>query len=51
MTATILIVDDEENALRNISAFLEPKGFEIITATTVAEAPQAYSAANPISFC
>ncbi len=38
MTATILIVDDEENALRNISAFLSPKGYEIITATKLAEA-------------
>jgi two-component system, NtrC family, response regulator AtoC len=38
MTATILIVDDEENALRNISAFLSSKGFEIITATKLAEA-------------
>jgi len=38
MTATILIVDDEENALQNISAFLEPKGYEIITATNLGEA-------------
>ena len=34
MSATILIVDDEENALRNLEAFLAPKGFEIITAMT-----------------
>ena len=38
MTATILIVDDEENALRNLSAFLSKKGYEIITATRLAEA-------------
>jgi DNA-binding NtrC family response regulator len=38
MTATILIVDDEENALHNISAFLETQSYEIITATTLAEA-------------
>ena len=47
MTATILIVDDEENALRNISAFLEPKGFEIITATTVAEARTSLQRGEP----
>jgi two-component system response regulator AtoC len=38
MTATILIVDDEENAQHNLCAFLEPKGFEIITAATLTEA-------------
>ncbi len=47
MTATILIVDDEENALRNISAFLETKGFEIITATTVAEARTSLQRGEP----
>ncbi len=47
MTATILIVDDEENALRNISAFLEPKGFEIITATTLAEARTSLQRGEP----
>jgi len=47
MTATILIVDDEENALRNISAFLEPKGFEIITATTIAEARTSLTRGEP----
>lgn len=47
MTATILIVDDEENALRNISAFLEAKGFETITATTVAEARASLQRGEP----
>ena len=47
MTATILIVDDEENALRNISAFLEPKGFEIITATTLAQARASLQRGEP----
>lgn len=47
MTATILIVDDEENALRNISAFLEPKGFEIITAKTVSEARASLQRGEP----
>jgi len=37
MTA-ILIVDDEQNALQNLSAFLSPKGYEIITATRLEEA-------------
>ncbi len=47
MTTTILIVDDEENALRNISAYLEPKGYEIITATTIAEARQSLQRGEP----
>ena len=47
MTATILIVDDEENALRNISAFLEPKGYEIITATTLAQARSSLQRGEP----
>jgi len=47
MTATILIVDDEENALRNISAFLEPKGYEIITATTMAQARTSLQRGEP----
>ena len=37
MTATILIVDDEENARRNLEAFLSQKGYEIITAATLEE--------------
>jgi DNA-binding NtrC family response regulator len=47
MTATILIVDDEENALRNISAFLEPKGYEIITATRLADARASLQRGEP----
>ena len=47
MTATILIVDDEENALRNISAYLEPKGFEIITATTLTQARASLQRGEP----
>ena len=47
MTATILIVDDEENALRNLNAFLAPKGFEIITATNLGEARAALQRGEP----
>jgi two-component system response regulator AtoC len=47
MTATILIVDDEENALRNISAFLEQKGYEIITATTLNQARTSLQRGEP----
>jgi DNA-binding NtrC family response regulator len=47
MTATILIVDDEEHALQNISAFLEPKGYEILTASTVEEARTSLQRGEP----
>jgi DNA-binding NtrC family response regulator len=47
MTATILIVDDEENALKNLSAFLEPKGYEIITAKTLAQARASLQRGEP----
>ena len=47
MTATILIVDDEENALRNLSAFLEPKGYEILTATTLGQARASLERGEP----
>jgi two-component system response regulator AtoC len=47
MTATILIVDDEENALRNLDAFLAPKGFEILTATNLTEARAALQRGEP----
>ena len=40
MSATILIVDDEENARHNISAFLNTRGYETICAATLAEARQ-----------
>jgi two-component system response regulator AtoC len=38
MSLTILIVDDEENARKNIGDFLKSKGFEVIGAGTLAEA-------------
>ncbi|MEJ2598681.1 MAG: sigma-54 dependent transcriptional regulator [Anaerolineales bacterium] len=40
MSATILIVDDEENARLNISSFLKSRGYETICAATLAEARQ-----------
>ena len=47
MSATILIVDDEENALRNISAYLSSKGYEIIPATNISEARAALNRGEP----
>lgn len=38
MSATILIVDDEDNARQHISAFLASRGFEPLGAATLAEA-------------
>jgi DNA-binding NtrC family response regulator len=38
MTATVLIVDDEENARFYISEFLVPKGYEIVEAANLDEA-------------
>jgi DNA-binding NtrC family response regulator len=38
MTATILIVDDEINALHHISSYLSSSGYETIGVTTLAEA-------------
>ncbi len=38
MSATILIVDDEDNARLNISDFLKAKGYEVIGVPTLAEA-------------
>ncbi len=40
MSATILIVDDEENARINISTFLTARGYEVVGAATLAEARQ-----------
>jgi two-component system, NtrC family, response regulator AtoC len=40
MTATILIVDDEENARLNISTFLTGRGYETIGVSTLGEARQ-----------
>lgn len=38
MTATILIVDDEENARLNIGSFLSSRGYEVLGAATLQEA-------------
>jgi DNA-binding NtrC family response regulator len=38
MTATILIVDDEENARMNIGSFLTGRGFETVGVSTLGEA-------------
>jgi DNA-binding NtrC family response regulator len=38
MTATILLVDDEENARKNIGAFLEKRGYEVSNAPDLAHA-------------
>ena len=38
MNATILIVDDEENARQNIGDFLSARGYEVIGAATLQEA-------------
>jgi two-component system response regulator AtoC len=38
MSATILIVDDEDNARQNISAFLTGRGYETIGVATLAQA-------------
>ncbi|GAB4485550.1 MAG: sigma-54 dependent transcriptional regulator [Anaerolineales bacterium] len=43
MSATILVVDDEENARHIITSFLAPKGYEMIGAATLAEARQQIS--------
>jgi len=38
MSATILIVDDEENAVKNIETFLNSRGYEVFCATRLADA-------------
>jgi DNA-binding response OmpR family regulator len=38
MAATVLIVDDEDNARLHISSYLSPKGYEVIGVATLAEA-------------
>lgn len=43
MSATILVVDDEENARHIITSFLTPKGYEVFGAATLAEARQQIS--------
>ena len=46
MSATILIVDDEENARQHIGAFLTSRGYETIAAASLAEARQSLSQGN-----
>jgi len=38
VSVTVLIVDDEENARKNIGAFLKKKGYEIAEVGTLAGA-------------
>jgi len=38
MTVTILVVDDEENARKNIDAYLKKRGYEVLCAANLAEA-------------
>jgi DNA-binding NtrC family response regulator len=38
MSLTVLIVDDEENARRNIGSYLTTRGYEVIDSATLAEA-------------
>ena len=38
MSITVLIVDDEDNARQNIGAFLMARGYEVIDASTLADA-------------
>jgi two-component system response regulator AtoC len=46
MSATILIVDDEENARHNIGTFLSSQGYEFIGVATLAEAREAINRGN-----
>lgn len=46
MTATILIVDDEANARHNIGTFLSSIGYEVIEASTLAEARESIFRGN-----
>jgi DNA-binding NtrC family response regulator len=47
MSATILIVDDEENARMNIGAFLTGRGYEVNNAATLNEARESVRLGNP----
>ena len=38
MTATILVVDDEENARKNIGAYLAKRSYEVLYAANLQEA-------------
>ena len=46
MTATILIVDDEENARHNIGSYLTSRGYEIAGAASLSEARQSIKRGN-----
>ncbi len=46
MSATILIVDDEENARHMLNAYLAQKGYEVLNASTLAEARQEIASAR-----
>jgi DNA-binding NtrC family response regulator len=46
MSLTVLIVDDEENARFNIGSFLTARGYEVIGASTLAEAREALRRGN-----
>jgi two-component system response regulator AtoC len=46
MSATVLIVDDEDNARHNIGVFLESRGYETIGVATLSEARQTLNRGN-----
>lgn len=46
MSATVLIVDDEENARLNITTFLSGRGYEVRSAATLAEARENINLGN-----
>lgn len=46
MSATVLIVDDEENARLNIGSFLELRGYETIGVATLSEARETLNRGN-----
>jgi len=46
MSYTILIVDDEENARRNIGSFLSAKGYDVIGVATLSEATECVRRGN-----
>ena len=46
MSATVLIVDDEENARINLKKFLAGIGYEFLEAANLTEARQQFSTGN-----
>ena len=46
MSATILIVDDEENARSNIGSFLTSRGYEVVGVATLQEAKECVRRGN-----